>query len=107
MDASQLQLSAETTQAPEIAQNAQDTLNSETTQNTPQKIHNLQGQVQGQEVEVEVEMDNTRDSAANGGQMDRTQYLNAPTATNAQSTYAQPTDAPMAAKKNSGLGFLK
>lgn len=106
MDASRLQLSAETTQAPESAQNAQDTLNTQTIQNPPQNVDEPQGQVQGQEVdvevEVEVEMDNTRDSAANGGQMDTAQDLNAPTASD-----AQPTDAPTAAKKNSGLGFLK
>lgn len=102
MDASQLQLSAETTQVPESAQNAQDTLNTQTIQNPPQNVNEPQGQGQDQEVEVEVEMDNTRDSVANGGHMDNAQDLNAPAA-----SYAQPTNVPMAAKKNSGFGFLK
>lgn len=102
MDASQLQLSAETTQGPESAQNAQDTLNTQTIQNPPQNVDEPQVRGQNQEVEVGVEMDNTRDFAANGGRMDTAQDLNAPTASD-----AQPTDAPTASKKNSGLGFLK
>lgn len=98
----QLQLSAETTQAPESAQNTQDTSNTQTTENLPQNVDERQGQGQGQGQEVVVEMDSTRDTAINDGQTDTAQDVNASNASD-----AQPTDPPTPVKKNSDLGFLK